>query len=68
MIYDRLSPASLTSLPYVTRLDIHLPKSVIIQNSGIAQLTEACASLEVLRRCLMACFPIISGIREMETR
>jgi hypothetical protein len=57
----RLSLESLTSLPYLTRLDIDLPESVIIENSDIAQLAEACPSLEILRLCPTARFPIASG-------
>jgi hypothetical protein len=57
----RLSLESLTSLPYLTRLDIDLPESVIVQNSDIAQLAEACPSLEILRLCPTARFPIAGG-------
>lgn len=57
----RLSLESLTSLPYLTRLDIDLPESVIIQNSDIAQVAVACPSLELLRLCPTARFPIASG-------
>lgn len=57
----RLSLESLTSLPYLTRLDIDLPESVVIQNSDIAQLAVACPSLEILRLCPTARFPIASG-------
>ena len=57
----RLSLESLTSLPYLTRLDIDLPESVIIQNSDIAQLAVACPGLEILRLCPTARFPIASG-------
>ena len=57
----RLSLESLTSLPYLTRLDIDLPESVVIQNSDLAQLAVACPSLEILRLCPTARFPIASG-------
>lgn len=57
----RLSFESLTSLPYLTRLDIDLPESVIIQNSDVAQLAVACPSLEILRLCPTARFPIATG-------
>ena len=57
----RLSLESITSLPYLIRLDIDLPESVIIENSDIAQVAVACPSLEVLRLCPTARFPIASG-------
>jgi hypothetical protein len=57
----RLSLESLTSLPHLTRLDIDLPESVIIQNSDVAQLAEACPNLEILRLCPTARFPISTG-------
>ena len=57
----RLSFESLTSLPYLIRLDIDLPESVVIQNSDIAQVAVACPSLEILRLCPTARFPIASG-------
>ena len=57
----QLSLESLTSLPYLTRLDIDLPESVIIQNSDIAQLAAACPRLEILRLCPTARFPIAGG-------
>jgi hypothetical protein len=57
----RLSLESLTSLPYLTRLDIDLPESVVVQNSDIVQLAEACPSLEILRLCPTARFPIAGG-------
>ena len=49
------------SLPYLTRLDIDLPESVIIQNSDIAQVAVACPSLEILRLCPTARFPVAGG-------
>jgi hypothetical protein len=57
----RLSLESFTSLPYLTRLDIDLPESVIVQNSDIALLGDACPRLEILRLCPTARFPIASG-------
>ena len=57
----RLSLESLTSLPNLTRLDIDLPESVIVQNSDVAQLAEACPSLEILRLCPTARFPVSTG-------
>ncbi|KAH9964245.1 hypothetical protein BC827DRAFT_61755 [Russula dissimulans] len=57
----RLSLEWLTSLPYLTRLEIDLPESVIVQNSDVAQLAEACPSLEILRLCPTARFPIAGG-------
>ena len=57
----QLSLESFTSLPYLTRLDIDLPESVIIQNSDIAQLAAACPRLEILRLCPTARFPIAGG-------
>ena len=57
----RLSLESLTTLPYLTRLEIDLPESIIVQNSDIAQLAEACPSLEILRLCPTARFPIAGG-------
>jgi hypothetical protein len=57
----RLSLESLTFLPYLIRLDIDLPESVIVQNSDIAQLAAACPRLEILRLCPTARFPIASG-------
>jgi hypothetical protein len=57
----RLSLESITSLPYLTRLDIDLPESVVVQNSDIAQVAEACPRLETLRLCPTARFPIASG-------
>ena len=57
----RLSFESLTSLPYLTRLDIDLPESVIIQNSDLAQVAVACPRLEILRLCPTARFPIATG-------
>ena len=57
----RLSLESLTGLPRLTRLDIDLPESVIIQNSDVAQLAEACPNLEILRLCPTARFPISTG-------
>jgi len=57
----RLSLEWLTSLPYVNRLEIDLPESVIVQNSDVAQLAEACPSLEILRLCPTARFPIAGG-------
>ena len=57
----RLSLESLISLPYLTRLDIDLPESVIVQNSDVAQVAEACPSLEILRLCPTARFPISTG-------
>ena len=57
----RLSFESLTSLPYLIRLDIDLPESVIVQNSDIAQVADACPRLEVLRLCPTARFPIATG-------
>ncbi|KAI9461174.1 hypothetical protein F5148DRAFT_983091 [Russula earlei] len=60
-ISRRLSLESLTSLPYLSRLEIDLPESVVLQNSDIAQLAEACPSLEILRLCPTARFPIAGG-------
>ena len=57
----RLSLEWLTSLPRLTRLDIDLPESVIIQNSDVAQLAEACPNLEILRLCPTARFPVSTG-------
>jgi len=57
----RLSLESLTFLPYLTRLDIDLPESVVVQNSDIAQLAEACHNLEILRLCPTARFPVAGG-------
>jgi len=57
----RLSLESLTSLPYLTRLDIDLPESVIIQNSDVAQLAVACPRLEILRLCPTARFPVVGA-------
>ncbi|KAH9044396.1 hypothetical protein EDB85DRAFT_2070588 [Lactarius pseudohatsudake] len=57
----RLSLESLTGLPCLTRLDIDLPESVIVQNSDVAQLAEACPNLEILRLCPTARFPVSTG-------
>jgi len=57
----RLSLESLIGLPCLTRLDIDLPESVIIQNSDVAQLAEACPNLEILRLCPTARFPVSTG-------
>ena len=57
----RLSLESITSLPYLTRLDIDLPESIIIQNSDVAQLAVACPRLEILRLCPTARFLIAGG-------
>jgi hypothetical protein len=57
----RLSLESLISLPCLTRLDIDLPESVIVQNSDVAQVAEACPNLEILRLCPTARFPISTG-------
>lgn len=57
----RLSLESLTGLPRLTRLDIDLPESVIVQNSDLAQLAEACPNLEILRLCPTARFPVSTG-------
>lgn len=56
-----LSLESLTSLPCLTRLDIDLPESVVIQNSDVAQVADACPNLEILRLCPTARFPISTG-------
>ncbi|KAI0308288.1 hypothetical protein B0F90DRAFT_1681661 [Multifurca ochricompacta] len=52
VVSRRLSLESLTALPQLMRLDIDLPESVIIQNSDIAQVAEACPNLEILRSTL----------------
>jgi hypothetical protein len=61
VISRRLSFESLSSLPQLTRLDIDLPESVIIQNSDMAQLADACPNLEIVRLCPTARFPINGG-------
>ncbi|KAH9960790.1 hypothetical protein BGW80DRAFT_1182075 [Lactifluus volemus] len=61
VVAHRLSLESLTSLPQLTRLDIDLPESVIIQNSDMAQLANACPNLEIVRLCPTARFPINNG-------
>ena len=61
VVSRRLSLESLTSLPHLIRLDIDLPESVVIQNSDMAQLSEACPSLEIARLCPTARFPINGG-------
>ncbi|KAI0294948.1 hypothetical protein BC826DRAFT_1091501 [Russula brevipes] len=57
----RLSLEAFTSLPYLNRFEVDLPESVIVQNSDVAQLAEACPSLETLRLCPTARFPIAGG-------
>ncbi|KAI0275155.1 hypothetical protein BC834DRAFT_815519 [Gloeopeniophorella convolvens] len=57
----RLSLEGLSNLLHLTKLDIDLPESVIIQNSDVSQVGEACPNLEILRLCPTARFPIAGG-------
>ncbi|KAF8274011.1 hypothetical protein EI94DRAFT_1714512 [Lactarius quietus] len=57
----RAEAVSRRLLPRLTRLDIDLPESFIVQNSDIAQLAEACPNLEILRLCPTARFPVSTG-------
>ncbi|KAH7930525.1 hypothetical protein BV22DRAFT_1000337 [Leucogyrophana mollusca] len=52
---------SLTSLPYLLRLDIDLPESVVFHNVDLAHIAQVCPNIETLRLCPMARFPTSAG-------
>jgi hypothetical protein len=54
---SRLSLEHLTYLPYLTRLEIDLPESVVVTPSDIVCLAKACPSLETAKLCPLARFP-----------
>ncbi|TFK77287.1 hypothetical protein BDN72DRAFT_37304 [Pluteus cervinus] len=52
----RLSLEHLTSLPFLTRLEIDLPESTVFLDADIENLSKACPNLESLRLCPLARF------------
>ncbi|GLB35964.1 putative motif in proteasome subunits, Int-6, Nip-1 and TRIP-15 [Lyophyllum shimeji] len=61
----RLSLEYFSYLPYLTRLDIDLPESVIFTNQDVECVAKACPNLEVLRLCPLARFPSSTGAPRM---
>ncbi|KAF9460149.1 hypothetical protein BDZ94DRAFT_1300130 [Collybia nuda] len=51
----------LSYLPYLTRLEIDLPESIIFTPSDIESLAKACPRLEILKLCPLARFPQTMG-------
>lgn len=58
---SRLPLEYLSYLPYLTRLEIDLPESIIFTPSDIESLAKACPRLEVLKLCPLARFPQTMG-------
>ncbi|KAH7914788.1 hypothetical protein BJ138DRAFT_999426 [Hygrophoropsis aurantiaca] len=52
---------SLSALPYLIRLDIDLPESVVFHNADLTHIAQVCPNIETLRLCPMARFPTSAG-------
>jgi hypothetical protein len=57
----RLPLEYLSYLPYLIRLEIDLPESVIFTASDIESIAKACPNLETLKLCPLARFPQTTG-------